>query len=125
MNELLASNEARTQLGSNIDQLSNLPSYTLSSTDGQNEEFGTHELLISEADTVMAMAEEQLALGFRFEAMLNFHTSCVFYRVMETMIPSKASSIQHSRLMHAANVSVLQTLLPVSFIFSPHFERIC
>eukprot|EP01035_Chromulina_nebulosa_P003730 gene3730-5099_t len=103
VNELLASNEARTQLGSNIDQLSNLPSYTLSSTDGQNEEFGTHELLISEADTVMAMAEEQLALGFRFEAMLNFHTSCVFYRVMETMIPSKASSIQHSRLMHAAN----------------------
>ena len=56
----------------------------------------------------MAMAEEQLALGFRFEAMLNFHTSCVFYRVMETMIPSKASSIQHSRLMHAANVSVSQ-----------------
>lgn len=106
VNELLASNEARTQLGSNIDQLSNLPSYTLSSTDGQNEEFGTHELLISEADTVMAMAEEQLALGFRFEAMLNFHTSCVFYRVMETMIPSKASSIQHSRLMQAANVSI-------------------
>lgn len=106
VNELLASNEARTQLGSNIDQLSNLPSYILSSTDGQNEEFGTHELLISEADTVMAMAEEQLALGFRFEAMLNFHTSCVFYRVMETMIPSKASSIQHSRLMQAANVSI-------------------
>ena len=38
--------------------------------------------------------------------MLNFHTSCVFYRVMETMIPSKASSIQHSRLMQAANVSI-------------------
>ena len=117
VNELLASNEARTQLGSNIDQLSNLPSYTLSSTDGQNEEFGTHELLISEADTVMAMAEEQLALGFRFEAMLNFHTSCVFYRVMETMIPSKASSIQHSRLMHAANVRIFTLSDLFSFIY--------
>ena len=106
VHELMASTEARAQLGNNVDKLSILPSYTLKNEDGeQGEEFGTHELLISEADTVLAMADEQFELGFRFEAMLNYHTSCVFYRVMETMIPSKASSIQHSRLMHAANVS--------------------
>eukprot|EP01038_Epipyxis_sp_PR26KG_P006797 gene6797-9310_t len=66
------------------------------------EELGTHELLIAEADTVLALADELLEEGLRFDAMLNYHTACVFYRVMETMIPSKTSSSQHSRLMYAS-----------------------
>lgn len=77
------------------------PSY--SPAHQQSEEWGTHELLITEADTVLLLADEQYELGFKFDAMLNYHTSCVFYRVMETMIPSKANSIQHSSLMHAAH----------------------
>jgi hypothetical protein len=87
--------------------LGELPHYSLGGGEGeadQGEDWGTHELLIAEADTVLSLADEMYELGFKFEAMLNYHTSCVFYRVMETMIPSKASSIQHSRLMHAANV---------------------
>lgn len=50
----------------------------------------------------MALADEQMLEGMKFEAMLNYHTACVFYRVMETMIPSKASSMQHSKLMYAS-----------------------
>ena len=34
--------------------------------------------------------------------VLNYHTACVFFRVMETMVPSKANSIHHARLMYAA-----------------------
>ena len=81
-----------------------LPPYSLVKSRDQ-EDFGTHELLITEADTILLLADEQYEFGFKFEAMLNYHTACVFYRVMETMIPSKATSIQHSRLMHAASVS--------------------
>eukprot|EP00597_Dinobryon_sp_UTEXLB2267_P002858 CAMPEP_0170076906 /NCGR_PEP_ID=MMETSP0019_2-20121128/13831_1 /TAXON_ID=98059 /ORGANISM="Dinobryon sp., Strain UTEXLB2267" /LENGTH=706 /DNA_ID=CAMNT_0010288919 /DNA_START=132 /DNA_END=2249 /DNA_ORIENTATION=+ len=117
VHELMASSELRSMLGNNLDNLLVLPAYTISNSDGeQNEEFGTHELLIAEADTVLAMADEQYELGFRFEAMLNYHTSCVFYRVMETMIPSKASSIQHSRLMHAANRTRLTCSLYQNFV---------
>jgi hypothetical protein len=43
-----------------------------------------------------------IIIGFRFDAMLNYHTACVFYRVMETMIPSKTSAGQHTRLLYAA-----------------------
>jgi calcium-dependent protein kinase len=66
------------------------------------EDVGTHELLIAEADSVLRLADEQWDLGMRFEAMLNFHTACVFFRVMETMVPSKASSAHHARLLYAA-----------------------
>lgn len=66
------------------------------------EDVGTHELLIAEADSVLRLADEQWELGMRLEAMLNFHTACVFFRVMETMVPSKASSAHHSRLLYAA-----------------------
>ncbi len=51
----------------------------------------------------MALGDEQFAEGMKFEAMLNYHTACVFYRVMETMIPSKTSSNQHSKLVYVAH----------------------
>ena len=82
----------------------------------QSEERGTHELLITEADTALLLADEQDKLGFTFEAMLNYHTACVFYRVMETMIPSKATSIQHSRLIHAARQTRLCSTLFQNFV---------
>lgn len=50
----------------------------------------------------MGLADEQFAEGMKFEAMLNYHCACVFYRVMETMIPTKASTMQHSKLVYAA-----------------------
>jgi hypothetical protein len=93
--EMMATSGALLLTGTSTDGNDLMPSFMPSPS--QNEEWGTHELLISEAETVLTLADEQYELGFKFEAMLNYHTSCVFFRVMETMIPSKASSIQHSR----------------------------
>ena len=63
--------------------------------------YPSHEVLIAEADAVLALAEEQVQEGLRFEAMLNYHTACVYYRVMESMLPGLASHV-HQRLMYAA-----------------------
>ena len=49
----------------------------------------------------MVLGELQLAEGFRFDAMLNFHTACVYYRVMECMIPALTSLVRQ-RLQYAA-----------------------
>ena len=49
----------------------------------------------------MALGELQQVEGFRFDAMLNFHTACVYYRVMECMIPALTSHV-HQRLQYAA-----------------------
>jgi hypothetical protein len=66
------------------------------------EEVGTHDLLIYEADALLQLGEELFALNMKEEALRYFHAACVFYRVMETMVPSKATSRQHSKLMRAA-----------------------
>jgi len=80
-------------------EITNLVPYTKH----DSEEIGTHELLVAEADAVLALADEQIKLDLKHDAMLSYHTSCVFYRVMETMIPSKISSMQHSKLVYAAD----------------------
>jgi hypothetical protein len=59
-------------------------------------------LCYDQADAVLALGDEQFAEGLKLEAMLNYHTACVFFRVMETMIPSKTSSNQHSKLVYVA-----------------------
>ena len=68
-------------------------------------------IYLLKADLILALADEQYHLGLRFEAMLSFHTVCVFFRVMETMLPptkdleqdpNKNSSIQHKKLIYAA-----------------------
>jgi len=55
--------------------------------------YPSHEILIAEADSVLAVAEEQLQEGFKFDAMLNYHTACVYYRVMESMLPGLAEHV--------------------------------
>ena len=49
----------------------------------------------------MALGELQLTEGFRFDAMLNFHTACVYYRVMECVRPA-LTYLVHQRLQYAA-----------------------
>ena len=80
------------------------------------EEIGTHELLIAEADSVLQLADEQWESGLGFEAMLNFHTACVFFRVMETMVPSKASAAAHNRLLYASQRVRLASSLYQNFV---------
>lgn len=67
----------------------------------QKRQYQSHDLLIAEADAALALAEDQLQEGFRFEAMLNYHTACVYFRVMESMLPNIAPQV-HPRLMYAA-----------------------
>jgi calcium-dependent protein kinase len=77
--------------------------------------FPSHEILIAEADEVLALAEELGKEGFRFESSFNFHTACVYYRVMESMIPSLAGHV-HQRLMYAAWRARLSSSLSHNFI---------
>jgi hypothetical protein len=60
--------------------------------------YPSHEILIAEADSVLAVAEEQLQEGFKFDAMLNYHTACVYYRVMESMLPGLAEHVHQVRI---------------------------
>jgi len=49
----------------------------------------------------MMLAEEQMTESLRADAANNFHTVAIYYRVLESMLPSMAAEI-HSRLMYAA-----------------------
>ena len=80
----------------------------------------SHEMLIAEADEVLALAEEQLQEGFKFDATLNYHTACVYYRVMESMLPSIAGHV-HQRLMYAAWRTRQCSPLSHNFV-GEHFE---
>ena len=61
----------------------------------------TDLIFVSQADEALALGELQQVEGFRFDAMLNYHTACVYYRVMECMIPALTSHV-HQRLQYAA-----------------------
>ena len=50
--------------------------------------------LSNQADAVLALADEQISRGFRFEGMLNYHTAAIFYRVLMSMIPSLAAAVK-------------------------------
>ena len=54
-----------------------------------------------QAHEALALGELQLAEGFRSDAVLNFHTACVYYRVMECTIPALMSQV-HQWLQYAA-----------------------
>jgi hypothetical protein len=91
----LVRNQLCSELGIPIDA-------RVETQDGQaKKQYQSHELLIAEADAALALAEEQAQEGFRFDAMLNYHTACVYYRVMESMLPSISGDV-HPRLMYAA-----------------------
>lgn len=46
----------------------------------------SHDILLAEADAILAVAEEFSHENIRFEAMLNYHTAAVFYRVLMSMV---------------------------------------
>lgn len=87
---------------------------------GDKTQHASHEMLIAEADEVLALAEEQLQEGYKFDATLNYHTACVYYRVMESMLPSIAGHV-HQRLMYAAWRTRQCSPLSHNFV-GEHFE---
>ena len=53
--------------------------------------------LLLQADEALALGDLQLLEGFRFDALLNFHTACVYYRVMECLVPALTSQVHQVR----------------------------
>ena len=59
--------ELRDQNATDINDKKSLP------IENKSQKLDTNQLLLVEADAVLAIAEEQLKHGFRINAMLNFH----------------------------------------------------
>ena len=53
----------------------------------------SNQLLLVEADAVLAIAEEQLRRGFKVNAVLNFRISSVFYRLMDVTPPTTQDQV--------------------------------
>jgi len=78
-----------------------------------------------QADTMLYLADEQLQLDLTHDALYNYHAACVFYRVMEPMIPPAIASIQNSKLIYASEQikkfssyeqnMILQNMIAVNF----------
>ena len=58
-----------------------------------------HFLFLFQADEALALADLQLKEGFRFDAHLNYHTACVYYRVMECLVPALTSQVHQVRTL--------------------------
>ena len=100
-------------------QSSGLPDYHGPS---KSSIYQSHEIIIAEADEVLALAEEQYNEGFRFDAMLNYHTACIYFRVMESMIPSVTSSV-HQKLLYASWKCIKLSDLSCNYI-SEYFDGV-
>lgn len=71
------------------------------STTNSSQALSSNDILLTEADAILSLAEEELREGMRFEAMMNYHTASVFYRVLISLAPSLASNLQQ-RMFYAA-----------------------
>mmetsp|Transcript_28811 Transcript_28811/g.27602 ORF Transcript_28811/g.27602 Transcript_28811/m.27602 type:complete len:975 (-) Transcript_28811:99-3023(-) len=96
------------------------PEFELIGYDKKKEPEQSHDVIIFEADEIFALGELQLAEGFRFDAMLSFHTACVYYRVMECLIPTLSAEI-NKRLKLAVSRSKQCSSLSHNFV-REHFE---
>ena len=101
-------NDLRNQLGKDLNILieplpQSLPNFTDIKTENISDELArasatgqsntsSHDILLAEADAILALAEELSQEGLRFEAMLNYHTAAVFYRVLMSMVRNVVES---------------------------------
>jgi prophage DNA circulation protein len=110
---LLKFNDLRNQLGKDLGAqlepiLEQLPDILASKLHANNKSASTEndssaatpaatqslpsqDILLAEADAVLALAEELCQENLRFEAMLSYHTAAVFYRVLMSMVSQYVS----------------------------------
>jgi serine/threonine protein kinase len=50
---------------------------------------------------ILQLADQQSKVLLNQDALLNYHTACVLFRVMEPMLPKKFINRQHSKLLYA------------------------
>ena len=77
-----------------------------------------------QADEALALGDLQLKEGFRFDAHLNFHTACVYYRVMECLVPALKPQVHpvSTDRTYIINSSILfYSILFYSFLICIYF----
>jgi len=83
---------------------------------------------ILQADTLLYLADEQMQLNLGHDALNNYHAACVFYRVMEPLIPPAIVSIQNSKLIYAAEqikkISSYEQSIMLQYMIAVKFEEI-
>ena len=50
---------------------------------------------------ILELADEQSTVGLCHDAIMNYHTACVFFRVMEPLLPTRFLTQQQSKLIYA------------------------
>lgn len=85
------------------------------------EQQPSHEILIREADEAMALAELQLSEGFSTEASQSYHTACIYYKVMQAMVPT-VESVVRPKLQNAAQMARFSASLTRNFV-REHFAN--
>ena len=81
------------------------PTNETSSSGGGNE-YAAEDILIMEATSTLALAEEQKGEGEWESAAKNFHIATIYFRVLESMVPRLTSRV-HSYLGYASRYSTL------------------
>ena len=91
--------ELRDQNATEINAKKSLP------IENKSQKLDTNQLLLVEADAVLAIAEEQLKHGFRMNAMLNFHVASMFYRLLDVSPPTT-----HDQIVQRLSFSSFRTM---------------
>ncbi len=106
--------ELRDQAAAGIKEKKSAP------IDNKAQKLDSNQLLLVEADAVLAIAEEQLQHGFRINAMLNFHVASVFYRLLDVSPPTTHDQIVQ-RLLFSSFRTMQQSTITQNFI-REHFS---
>jgi hypothetical protein len=76
---------------------------------------------VPQADEAMDLAEQLLTEGFSYEASQNYHTACIYYKVMMAMVPTVQANVQ-PKLQNAANMARYAASLTRNFV-REHFAH--
>ena len=106
--------ELRDQTAAEIQEKKSTPH------DNKSPKLDTNQLLLVEADAVLAIAEEQLQHGFRINAMLNFHVASMFYRLLDVSPPTTHDQVVQ-RLLFSSFRTMQQSTITQNFI-REHFS---
>jgi len=78
------------------------------------------DVLKAEAFAVMAVAEDQEKEGLKVAAARNFHTATIYFRVLESLVPSLSSEV-HERI-HYCSLRTRQCSHLIENFVHEHFE---
>ena len=83
----------------NKNKIPNIPLKTILISTGTR--INPEDVLVAEATETLELAEDQLREGMNQAAARNFHTATIYFRVLESLVPSLTMEI-HAKLEYAA-----------------------